>query len=276
MAEVTRPVSRFWNLYLPGVVLLALFAFSPANAFAACKPVPGSTALFAKPGLNFVMVGEIHGTNEGPEIFKDLVCEAAASKRPVVVALEQEVSSQDVLNKFLASSGDAAAVQQLKASPVWATPFQDGRKSVAQLKLISDLRELMVQGKVARVVAIDPGGGSRDAGMGANLLALQKQMPNALILALAGNLHTAKQPQSAGVQPMASFLPADSTISLLLSAKGGEAWVCNQDGCGNHRLGGMSARERGVYFEAPWLKGYDGILAIGTNATASPPAYLAE
>ena len=118
---------------------LMLFAL-PANA-SDCTPIPGADALWAKPDTRFIFVGEIHGTREQPAIFADLVCAAAASKRPIVVVIEHDVSEQPALDRFMASSGDASTVRALLSHPWWSEVV-DGRESEAYLALIERLRSM--------------------------------------------------------------------------------------------------------------------------------------
>ena len=42
-------------------------------AAAACSPIPGDDALWSRPSLRYVIVGEMHGSAETPAIFADLV-----------------------------------------------------------------------------------------------------------------------------------------------------------------------------------------------------------
>jgi hypothetical protein len=52
-----------------------------AGAFPGCGPLPGAGALWERPAVRFILVGEMHGTGETPVIFRDLACTAAAGKR---------------------------------------------------------------------------------------------------------------------------------------------------------------------------------------------------
>lgn len=65
-----------------GIVAALLGAATPA-----CTPVPGSSRLWEST-IRWVIVGEMHGTNESPDAFANLICLAAATGRPVTVALE--------------------------------------------------------------------------------------------------------------------------------------------------------------------------------------------
>lgn len=85
--------------------VLALLAASAAPA--ACAPVEGAASLWAKRETRWVIVGEMHGTNETPDAFTNLVCLAARSRGPVTVVIEYPADMQPVLDSWLASDGGA-------------------------------------------------------------------------------------------------------------------------------------------------------------------------
>lgn len=237
-----------------------------------CTPIPGSDALWAKPETRFILVGEIHGTREQPAIFGDLVCAAAAAKRPIVVAIEHGVSEQPALDRFMASTGDAEAVRVLLADPWWSGEIEDGRESEAYLALIEDLRRLKAEGRLARLIAIDTQDDNRDEEMATRILAAGQGLNNPLTLVFSGNAHAAKiphHPQSP--RGAASYLPGNETVSLLLTYMSGTAWNCQQS-CAANPNGATTDKPRGITFGRAWLPGYDGELSTGAPSTASPPA----
>jgi hypothetical protein len=282
---ITEKMLRSWQgVTLLRAVLLAC-AISPIFSYAHasdCRPIPGAAVLWAKPSVRFVLVGEQHGTREAPEIFGDLVCIAAKSAgRPLVVAVEHLVREQAALDAFMASSGDASAVRALIAQPPWsdlAAQVQDGRYSAAYLALIERLHRLHAEGRVARVIAIDPGGASRDAVMADRISKASDGISDALTLVFAGNAHTAKQPPEPGFQRgAASYLPPSEAVALVVADRGGTAWGCRgatpqSMTCGVQQQFGTSHAPRGITLGTAWLHGYDGTLSIGTKVTASPPA----
>jgi hypothetical protein len=112
--------------------------------------------------------------------------------------------------------------------------------------------------------------------MAAALQAAANKNPDALVIALVGNVHACKGTlPDVGPDPrMASFLPAAETVSLFVTDRGGEAWNCQGGGCGSHELGSSGGNERGITLSpaASPLPGYDGVLSTGHKATASSPA----
>ena len=79
-------------------LLLAMgSAIGGQAAFAACAPIPGAAQLWSNRQVHWVFIGEVHGSNETPEAFLDLVCESLAHHKIVTVALERPTSEQNGL-----------------------------------------------------------------------------------------------------------------------------------------------------------------------------------
>lgn len=261
---------------------------APPRPALACDPVPGSTALLDKPGLRFVIVGELHGTAEAPATFADLVC-AAAARKPVNVGVEVGKSFEAPLNAFLASDGGQAARQGFLTHPFWTQPFKDGRSSQAMLAMFDELRRLRQAGRDVRVFGFQPESGRLPPGFDqsyselemAQLLSRGAQAkPEALTLVLVGNLHAHKTGLESwgGGLPAAAHLSPKDVISLLVTSSGGTAWNCqSRPGkpevmCGSHPTRGSEpAGRRGVFLEPQQEGAYDGVLSVGP-VTASPPA----
>lgn len=271
-------MSRFWAFPLGFCMLLCLHA----EAAPPCTPIPGTDQLWSRPGLRFVLVGEIHGTKETPATFGDLVCSASSLKRPIVVGVERPSGEQKALNKLVNAGNEEDSVRGLLSEDGWST--LDGRSSKAMLSLLLTLREWKMQGLVADVVAFDDvradePNAMREERMASMLTASANKYPNALVIVLTGNFHASKakpseiSPGLASYTPMAKLLPQAETVSLYLANDGGEAWVEEEDGCGPHKMGKARGAQRGIVFteKAP-LPGYDGVLATGLPASASPPA----
>ncbi len=265
-------------LYLASLSLL----FSNSYARAACTPVPGSADLWSKPSLHWVWVGETHGTVETPAAFGDLVCDALAHGKHVTVALERFTKEQAALDTVMGTKDIPAAETTLLAEVGWRQ-FVDGRSSQAMLALLIKLRELKTQYPKLRVVAIDGPSytdmpGSRDEAIGRPVLALAGTQPDDLVLALTGNVHAMKHPFSS-YKTSAMFLPADQVFSLLVTDRGGEAWMMTDVGCGaqaNSKPDRDKTRKFGVYADPAYAKsGFDGVFALGSQVTASAPANAA-
>ncbi len=260
----------------------ALRAPTPsASASTGCNPIPGASQLWSNPSTRYILVGEMHGTQEHPAIFGDLVCAAADSGREIIVGLERPTSEQPEIDVLLDSKNPTQATSELLKKPMWST--LDGRSSQAMVMLLDRLRTYKASGKVKEVIAFDAGvndeSAARDRKMGNFLQGVASRNPNALILVLTGNLHPLKAAMKEFGYPfMGMFLPADQVKSLLVIDKGGTAWLWMKNGCDVHSLPSTNGTERGVFLDpkrAPaWAPvfGYDGVLSTGKSITASLPA----
>jgi hypothetical protein len=256
------------------------FAFNAASAMAICSPVPGAEQLWSKVTVRWIFVGELHGSNETPAAFRDLVCDALARGRTVTVALERPTSEQAALDGMLSGKDLTAAKETLLLKPDWKNGM-DGRASQAMLRLLLDLRELRRAYPDLAVAAFDApytgtSPGARDEAMGHALLALGNTSPQSRILILTGNMHAMQAPIH-GYDLAAMFLPPQERLSLEVTDRGGESWADYDTGCGASK-GGVpdkdATRPRGIFLDpslAPYGK-VDGILSLGVALTASAPA----
>src|SRR5271156_2189012 len=112
------------------------------TAAAASAEIPGLSTLLNRQGLHFVGIGDLHGTEELPAFFGQLV-EGAAARREVTVVLEYPERYRRDLDRYLASSGDEAARKAFLATDFW-TKWRDGRSSKAMFALVEKLRTLQV------------------------------------------------------------------------------------------------------------------------------------
>ena len=116
-------------------LLLILFFFQGVTAFAACKATPGADLIWRSTTLQYVFIGELHGSNETPAAFGQLVCDGLMHGRRVVVALERPTSEQVSLTSIVSSPDESAATRALLEQPDWQQGM-DGRASHAMLSLL--------------------------------------------------------------------------------------------------------------------------------------------
>jgi hypothetical protein len=264
------------GLLILGIALLR----AGAAAAVSCPSIPGAEQVLSRTSVHWVLIGEMHGSNETPEVFGNLVCDALVHERKVTVALERPVREQAALDGFLTKRDLAKAENTLFAEPDWRNGM-DGRASEAMLRLLVSLRELRKQYRGLKVAAFDApftghSAGARDQAMGGALLALGRSMPQSIILVLTGNVHAMQSPQF-GYDFAAMYLPAGERISLEVTDTGGEAWATFDGACGSSR-GGVETKGKatpfGIFFDpslAPYGK-VDGVLSLGVPLTSSPPA----
>ena len=261
--------------------LLAMgLAINAAAAGASCSPIPGADQIWSKPSVHWVFIGELHGSNETPAAFRELVCDAIAQGKHVTVALERPTSEQAALDNILTAKDLAKAQESLLQLHDWKEVL-DGRASEAMLRLLLSLRELRKLHPDLRVVAFDApytgtAPGARDEALGHALLSLRPAKPNELVLILTGNLHAMQASKRYDLAAM--YLPPKEILSLEVTDRGGETWSqSTTDGCGPQK-GGVTDKDvnrpRGIFLDpslAPFGK-VDGVLSLGVPLTPSAPA----
>lgn len=262
--------------------LLAMgLAINATGADASCSPIPGADQIWSKASVHWVFIGELHGSNETPAAFLNLVCDAIARGKHVTVALERPSSEQADLNNILTAKDLATARESLLRLHDWKEVL-DGRGSQAMLRLLLSLRELRRLQSDLEVVAFDAPytgktPGARDEAMGHALLSLRTASTHDLVLILTGNLHAMQAPQF-GYDLAAMYLPAKEILSLEVTDRGGESWTLSGTGACGPSEGGVGNKDAkkpyGIFLDpglAPFGK-VDGILSLGVPLTSSPPA----
>lgn len=285
-----------WPMLL---ITLALAGWSAKAAAAdvACRDVPGAVALWSNPDHRFVVFGEAHGTNEIPELFGEVVCQASAS-RTLVVALEWPQDMQAPLDQYMASDGSEAARDRFLSAPFWSNPTPDGRTSQAMFNLIERLRRLRASGRPVSVQAFV----SRpellrlrqdyyELEMARNLADIANRDPSRpLVLVLTGNVHAGKQRNSSlgGLLGAVGHLPPVEVVSLDAARNAGATWGCHTDKplqpgvqlsakditCGPRPwpTSPQGVAPRGVTLTPADGGMYDGVFSTGAPTTASAPA----
>lgn len=264
-------------LWLP----LLLAAASPAEK-PHCPPISGWQQVLAKKQARFIVLGEMHGTQEMPAIFADAVC-LTAQKRTVVVALELPDTDQPQIDAWLKSDGGDAAKAALLAVPHWNGNFKDGRSSEALFALLERLRLFYAKGIIRSVVAFQPTNFKTAWANEEYEKAMAKRITDATpkgatALVLVGNVHAMRtmwERPTYRYLPMAGHLPTRKTLSLNIQNDGGFMWACDgpkPENCGpraNGKQVGLTKREVTLTEKAGAT--YDGMLFLGTGTTASPP-----
>lgn len=267
--------------------MLGILAFSALLAVLApspCQPLPGADSLVQNAGARFIWVGEVHGTQEQPALFADLVCHAAQTGRPIIVALERDADEQGAWDAFMKSNGGKRARAAFLRAQSWTYPYQDGRSSIAMLALAENLRAARARGVPIEVklfvrsdeVTPQDTAEDRERRMAESIKAISQARPGALVLVFSGGLHASKGLNTYAKTPYrlaASFLPGEETRTVLIRAGGGEAWNCQGSACGPHpyRSSVVHSREIVLGGGSP---GYDAEAFTGTGTSYSPPAAL--
>lgn len=260
--------------------MLAMMALLAAtSAPATCTSVDGATMLWSKPETRWVIAGEMHGTNETPDAFVNLVCLAAAARGPVTVAIEYPADMQPVLDAWLASDGGEAARTALLAGPFWRRSTQDGRTSVAFLRMLDRLRVMHRAGTVRSVRAFcppndGPAVGDYNEAMADRLTKIADSAPG-LVMVLVGNFHAINHamttPQSS-IRPAASLLPATKKVSVDIVGAGGSMWACQMDGCHRYDYPAQPGGPSRIAPDTSEDQRYDMIYMLGKAYSAAEPA----
>lgn len=229
-----------------------------------------------------IVFGEVHGTNEVPELISAVTHELAKDRARVLLALE----ALDLLNGELADfvAGNLSVDQFLAGELFWNRPLarQDGRSSRAMLQLLQDVREYRTRG-----LMIDPRGidsavirpRDREASMALNLRTLVANLPYDHVVVLTGRRHARRTPRFLGVGPrsMASYFRRGELFLVQVSFRGGSSWNCPHRGvCGVHELpavsnGGPLNRVNPLPPSGRRARRFDAEIVL-TSATPSPPA----
>lgn len=253
-----------------------------------CGPEVRGAAAVTGPGA-ILLVGEMHGTTQVPELVGRIACHAARQPQAaVILGLEMSADNQPVIDAYFASDGDEAAVDALLAAPHFVADFKDGRSSQAMAELLTTVRVWRAAGAAIEIVCFDAGPGvaktaaERDAAMAKTLAAAHRERPDATLVVLSGNVHNRTVP---GVPWDPAFVPMGvhlraafpTLVSLDFRSAGGTFWAClgtpgGESKCGVAESGG---EDRGA---EPFVelhaarddKGFDGVLYAGTTTASEP------
>lgn len=261
---------------------------APAITAQPCPAVEGLTQALPPAG-GALILGEVHGSAEGPAFVKIVVCHfLAADREKILVALEWPIEEQESIDRFLEPDGGAETRQQMLQTRMWSQPHQDGRTSVAMFALLEHLRERRQSGDQISVAGFDSyaQGADRDRAMGERLRELLAANPDSAIVVLTGNLHNrllVGNSWDPDFKPMVLYLEPGSYRSLRLLQPTGNAWVCQgsqPEDCGEANLG-QDAEGLGdtlsveLFDEEQEPAAYHGQVRL-LSRTASPPAVTSE
>jgi len=216
------------------LILLLCLAFTGSAFGSECDSIPGAGEAL-QPGT-VVLLGEIHGTDQGPSTLERLVCTALDQGLDITVGLEIPIVEQERVSAYLSSKGTDDDRAELISGNFWQRDYQDGRASRAMRNLIVNLRDFATNTKGdLQVVLIDNPGASegRDHFMASRLSSAISESPEALVVSLTGNIHSQLDRGNhfdADYKPMGYKLvgmnPKSRIISLDMEHSGGSAWVC--------------------------------------------------
>jgi hypothetical protein len=252
----------------------------------ACRDLLGADGLLddaRRHERRFIVFGEVHGTQEIPALFGDFVCHAVKGG-PVNVILEHPVSGQGGLDLFLrAPPGSSDALTRL---PEWHGRLQDGRTSIAMLRLLTYLKRLTRTFPELQIFFAQPPGFPNlirqdyfELDEAYQWARIADARPEALNVVLVGD-DAAATVRNSGLRflPAAAHLPPDEVIALRPELLGGQAWNCTMPAlqCGPHEVAGRGMKPRFVGTLASSPDGFGGTYSVGRPYSYSPPLFDAS
>lgn len=191
--------------------------------------------------MRLVLIGEMHGTNEMPELAVQMI-KGLSQNGPTAVGVEYPIELQPNLDRFM-TSGDEKALTE--------TPFfQDvnygsGRTSGAMISFLQAIRSLKDIAVFCFDIPFKSQVEARDTAMASNVVAYLKAHPDRRIITYSGNLHSRLSGKCMGAEILrlsAGALSLANSRNVNIRASKGSIWACfaTSDGkvdCGLHHVG---------------------------------------
>ena len=212
-----------------------------------------------------LIVGETHGTREGPAEFSNLLRSVAAGGN-VVLGLE-----------LAPESAQLPCDRRPESLPeTWSRVVADGRSSLAMHDLLCDAKSLAESDGVRIVYLVDEkAAGDFDAAAAGKFLDEIRAEPGATGVILVGNFHARNQGRSLA-PPIRAAGYRVATATLSTQDPKAAAWQCQNSGCGVHPVA-LNFCQAPAAPAAQWLPSADprwDYCLIMPGLTPSPP--LAE
>ena len=276
----------------------ALAVFLPIGSLARpprqMSAVPGLMRIIPSTHHPILFFGEYHGSNQSPAFFGDAVT-TVSEFRPVLVILEQNQSEARLVSNYVSGRLSMAGVVS-SGEWLWASRDpqhrEDGRHSIAMVKLLYLLRQLRQSGRVIRIGGTNadklPAHVHYNAEMAENIRRLSKGFAG-VTMVYTGTAHARMQGRQA-----ANLLPSRRTVSITTVPAGrtvvNSLWVCRMKKgaifCGPHEFRHEHLESPAKYCgpmgihrsSARRIKktGFDAYACVGEPITESPPATLAN
>ena len=270
--------------------------------------MPDGLAAVERRDPEFVVFGELHGTQEAPQFVGEIVCALAGTGERVLLAIEHSASDNPTLQKAWSATGQEFGPMLLEAG--WQGR-EDGVASEAMYSMMLRAHRLKEEGAAIEVVAFNgfsseaqrerfahlDGQGRSEAAEAETVALAASKGGFDRVLILVGSLHARKDRVKAGgasFEAMAKRLERfGETVSLRMRHAAGTSWNCvlrpdfdhsagravgpEDIDCDIHPTGGDADLERSPYidltpFTAEQSGGsFDGFFWVGP-VSGSPPA----
>lgn len=203
--------------------------------------------------LGSVYLGEVHGTNEIPQLVGCLVDATLASGvKPLTVSLELPDFARDT--KTLTWSG------------------LDGRTSKAMAKLVEHLEDLEHAHRITLDFQVTGYEASDEAMNHAVGMHLRDLATKSRVIALGGSFHSQRKNvlfPSLDIRPAGSYVGSAMKTVFVASINGGSAWMCSKT-CGEHVEASATHEGHAGQLVDGASVGHDFIYKIGAITASSP------
>ncbi|KAA5800964.1 hypothetical protein F1654_12940 [Alkalicaulis satelles] len=260
-------------LYFSHMVLLA----GVETASVQCD-VPGFDHLIDDLGRGIIVIGELHGTEEGPALLSNLACAAITRNLRTAVLFEAPGQFDEILNSTPGRREAAQAHLCEHMEPFWAWS-RDGRGTHALLSAWVNLAEM--RGSSANGLTL----GAHDLSWGRSEAHSLSQHAKSRAAAMTERISKALSDHAIVIVNVGAAHPTRIRERLLVDAaydgrpitrvaqrfSGGQAWNCQRSRCQTHDIPGRyrgPASTPGVV-RTETIRNYDAVVHLG-DATASP------
>jgi hypothetical protein len=271
-----KVVVKYFRLLVIGLfTFTSVYAQDDTEGHVSCSAIPQELESMLLAG-SLVLVGEMHGTNEMPQAFSDIVCTSLKTGIQVNIGLELLPKNQKSINAFINSDGSQAEILKMVSTGHWVDDWDDGRDSLAILGLLEDIRTWKSAKLNFSLFYFDSTQEHRDREM--FKLTTSHIEPRSINLIFTGNLHAKKSHsmfRGNVHHTMGGFLSENKIPfkSIYLNHSGGSTFMCAPD-CRVFNMGSISQLDQHEIFKKNNLKSpYDFEWNIGP-ISASMPARL--
>ncbi len=230
-----------------------------------------------------VIVGEMHGNEEGPQSLWQTAILALEQHGAVSIGLETPEGDTEILQAWMASDGLAEDGEALLQAWLWHPEMFDGRGTQAAMRMLEDARRTRHSGADLEVFAFvrpgghDPGDQNPHEQRMADVVTEHAQArPERKVVILVGNVHAMIRPialpEMQALKPMAMRVRAviPDTVTIRLAYSGGQSW--NRVGDEGPSLNEFRDQQVSSAFELLEDDDYDARWPVG-DATPSLPAH---
>jgi hypothetical protein len=237
-------MQKYYNIFL---ILMTSFALDaqivPTAEYDKASEIPNS--VFSKiSNFNTILIGEVHGTNEGPQSALGIVNLLTKNGQKTLLCLPINSNEQSEIDKFMAS-GDMSILQKM---PFFNNPKPDGKSS----KAIADLLKSVSGNKKVKVACVDYNvSNSTEKSLQAstiaeNLSVAASSNAGYTVVSLVANIHSFlylyRDASSNNIETMGYLLQKNKgfdrkkMLSLQLLFKEGMAYNNSENKSGEHPL----------------------------------------